>query len=287
MTRVALRHLIVTGLACAVLVVAGGCDTLQKAIAGAPKPTAKIRDVRLRDLTLAGAAMDFDVEVSNPYGVPLPVAAIDYQLASRGASFLSGRLDDAPAIGAHGSRVLTVPTQLDFASLLASVKGVRPGAIVPYSAGLTVNLDAPGVGPVAVPLSKKGTVPVPAVPDVSLEGVRWTDLSFDAASAVMTVTIGNTNAFPLDVSQLNYALALGGVEVADAGLSKAMSIRPGTSTSIEIPLSFSPKSLGLAAFNMLTGSGASYDLSGGLAAGTPFGPITLPFSRSGQTSFGH
>jgi hypothetical protein len=53
---------------------------------------------------------------------------------------------------------------------------------------------------------------------------------------------------------------------------------------IEIPISLVPQELGLAAMNVFSGSAASYDLGGTMSVTTPFGPMSLPFERSGQTS---
>jgi hypothetical protein len=36
---------------------------------------------------------------------------------------------------------------------------------------------------------------------------------------------------------------------------------------------------------MLTGRGGGYDLAGGMDVTTPFGPLKLPFNKSGTTGF--
>ena len=47
------------------------------------KPTARIADIGLREIDLDSVTLVFDVEVENPYPVPLSLVNVDYQLASR------------------------------------------------------------------------------------------------------------------------------------------------------------------------------------------------------------
>ncbi len=54
---------------------------------------------------------------------------------------------------------------------------------------------------------------------------------------------------------------------------------------MSIPISFNPSNLGLAVLNVLRGEGASYSIKGDLDVGTRFGALSMPFDKSGSTSF--
>ncbi len=261
------------------------CDTVQSMLASAPRPTATVRGVSLDDLTTDAATLGFDVEVTNPYRVALPLTAASYRLASGGEPFVQGAANPESSIPAGGSRTIRLPARVAFRPLLDSLSGVRPGDVVPYDAALELTADAPGVGPLTLPLSHRGELPVPAVPKVELASFQWRELSLDHAEAVMALDITNTNRFPLDLDRLDYRLVLGGTPVANTAIDKAAAFKPGQTQRVEIPLRLTPRNLGLAAFNMLTGSGASYQLDGAIEAGTPFGPVTLPLDAAGRTEF--
>jgi LEA14-like dessication related protein len=258
---VSIRFVIVVLLALPTLL---GCETLQSVLETAPKPDASITDVRLSGLSLDGADLDFDVEVRNPYDVGLPLADIEYALAGTGnEAFLSGSLGNGKTIKARSSRTLTVPARVNFASLLGTVTGVRPGDVVPYTADLTI----------------------PNVPTVSVEKLAWEDLSFNTASGVIALRVENTNGFPISLDTLDYGLKLAGSNIASARVTDAASLDAGDATVIEIPLSFSPKQFGLGLFNLLRGADADYAFTGDLAVTTPFGPLQMPVNSEGKTPF--
>jgi hypothetical protein len=50
-----------------------------------------------------------------------------------------------------------------------------------------------------------------------------------------------------------------------------------------VPLSFSPRTIGASLFNLLRGKQIAYQVSGSIEANTRFGPISIPYSRIGNT----
>lgn len=261
----------------------GGCQSL-KAMLDA-SPSASVKGVKFADLSPEGMKLLFDVEVINPYEVPLPLTNMGYSLASGAQPFLTGKADVAGTIPAKGSKRLTVPATVNFAQLLSALSGVRPGAVVPYAANLDLSVTPPGTGPLTLPLKHQGELPVPAVPEVQLASVDWKNLSLDEASAVLKVKIKNTNQFAVDLAKLNYAVSLGGTKVAESSVAEPRKFAAGGENTLEIPLSIKPINLGLAAFNMLRGSGANYEMSGLMNLGTPYGQIDMPYNKSGKTTF--
>ncbi len=261
-----------------------GCQTASALLSGA-KPTASIRGVWLDQLGPQGLTLLFDVEVTNPYSIPLPVTRLDYALATGEAAFLAGSAPSQGAIPAKKSKTLQLPAAVNFASLLATVSKLRPGAVVPYTASLDLVVDAPQLGELKLPVKKSGEFPIPAAPDVQLASVTWEKLAWDEAKAVFSLRVKNTNDFPVDLARMNYDLSLGGTKVASSKLAKSMMLRKGDTGDITVPLSLSPMKLGMGLFNILRGEGSSYEIVGDLNLGTPFGKLDMPFTRKGQTVF--
>jgi LEA14-like dessication related protein len=268
-----------------VLVANQGCETLQAIAQGAPKPSAAIRSVQLESVSLDGAALAFDVEVTNPYSVPLPLLGLDYTVASGESRLLTGRADPAGSIPAGASKTISVPAVVRFSDVLNAIAGVRPGQVVPYAVNADVSVDAPGLGTVALPLQAAGELPIPAVPEVELTSVQWSRLSLDEATAVLNVRVLNQNTFATDLTKLNYGLSLAGMPIVETSLRQSASFRGGAAQDLAIPIAFRPKDLGLAALRILGGEGGAYRLAGTMSFDTPFGPIELPYERVGETVF--
>ncbi len=261
-----------------------GCGSLDTILNSADGPQASLARASLSDLDAQSVTLDFEVDITNPYSVPLPLASLSYDLASRGTPFLSGSAPLSGSVPARGTKTITLPARVRFSDLLASLSGVRPGQVIPYDAGLKLSVNAPGIGPIALPLRQKGELPVPAVPDVRLAGLSWDELSLTSAKAVMRLDVRNTNQFPLDLSALDTSLSLAGRDIGRTSIRQALSLGAGKSGSLEVPISFSPIKFGASILSVLRGSAADYSLNGSVEGGTPFGPINLPFNRSGRTS---
>ena len=261
-----------------------GCQSMQDMLGGVPKPTAHVIGVSIRGLSLENVVLLFDVEVQNPYSSGLPLIDLGYSLTSGGTKFLEGMVTPTGSIPARGSQVLQVPATVPFSSLYTTLKGIKPGANVPYTADFRIGVNVPVLGKIDVPLSKSGEFPVPAVPQVELSSLAVGKLSLDQMKSTAILQIKNTNQFPLDLTRLGVSFALGGQEVGGSKLSNPVSLPSGQATKLEIPLSFSPRAVGIGLVNLLKGDQIAYKVSGSIDANTRYGPLSLPFSHIGNAS---
>ncbi|HWH46435.1 MAG TPA: LEA type 2 family protein [Burkholderiales bacterium] len=269
-------------LLCACL--ASGCQSLEDILQTAPKPTARIVGTELKNLSVEKIDLIFNVEVANPYAVDLPLVDLTYDVASGGTSLLKGNIKPSGTVQAHGTSLIQVPARIPFASLFKTLKGVKPGSVVPYKADLTLGVDAPVVGMLTLPLSKSGDLPVPAAPDVALSSFEIGKFGLDETKATAKLQVKNTNTFALNLSKLNLELALGANKIASTSLANSAKIAPGQTVDVNVPLSFSPRSFGQTVINLLRGNKSAYSLIGSVEAGTPYGPLALPFNRNGNTT---
>jgi len=267
------------------LLICGGCESVQSVIDQMDKPTAKVEGVNISKLNVDAAELVFDVRISNPYPVALPLVNADYRLTSASKQLLAGKADIAGSIPAKGSEAVKLPVGVVFQDLLTAGKGVRLGDVVPYEALMTLSVDVPGGQRVNLPVRKEGELPVPAVPEVQLTNVDFQQLDLQSAKALLELSIKNTNQFPVDLTSMKYTLSLAGKQIVTTSAQQGVKFEPGKSAAVAIPVEFSPSSLGLAAFNVLRGKGASYRLNGNMELNTPYLPVSLPFDRSGSTTF--
>ena len=272
-----------------IIAMSPGCAGLENALSGVQKPSASVKSARLANLSPDGVDLVFDVDLKNPYGVELPLAGLDYSLAARSTTFLTGNAPLSGTVPANGSRVVQVPARVAFSDLLNTVSGVRLGQVVPYKADLGLSVNVPSVGgvaaePLRVPVSHSGEVPVPNVPGVELTGVKWGKVSFESASATLSMRLTNTNEFPINVKKFQYGLGLDGSDVFGGEVSKALSLRPGEAGVVEIPVTASASKALAALVGMMRKSDAGYQLRGAAEVGTPFGDVSLPFDRAGSAA---
>ena len=263
-----------------------GCQSMNDMLKMAPKPSARVADVKFRGVTLDKLDLVFDVEVSNPYSASLPLLRVSYQLASGGQKILDGALPTGTSIPASGSSLVALPVSVQFASLLRTLQGVRPGSVVPYEASFDVSVDAPVVGPRSLPVSHRGELPVPAVPDVSLVSFDVGAMSLDKVEATARLRVKNTNQFAVDLGMLSFDLALGGQRVAHSASSGGQKLAPGQSGDVAVPLSFSPRELGVSILSVLRGGESAYAVNGSVELGTAYGLLKLPFSQKGSARIG-
>ena len=271
--------------AAALMLVLSSCQALQDVAKSLDlnRPTAEITSASLSDLSLDGVTVLMDVAVTNTYGVDLPLAGLDYGVDIQGRPVVSGVVPAMSTLKSGVTETIKVPARLDFMHVLDMVSGLSAGDVVPWSASVDVRVDAPGVGPIALPLKTSGELPVPAVPRLSMPSIEWDELSFTEAKATVRLDVFNTNSFPLELDPSDLSLSLAGTRVASANVNAGRLDGQGT-TSLEVPISFKPSDLGLALLSVLQGSAADYALTGRLAADTPFGALDFPVDAVGQTS---
>ena len=264
-----------------------GCALLQSLLGSTPKPTASITGVRITDFSLNDLTLVFDLAVSNPYQVDLPLVNIDYSLASQSTPFLQGQAPLQGSIPAGQSKTVSLPAKVVFRDLLKALQGVKAGASVPYKGTLGLSVNAPVLGALRLPLEKEGQLPIPAPPEVSVSSVTWQNLSLAGATGLLKMRVRNPNSFAFDVAGLDYDIKLGGFDLAKGGLTNAASLAAGAAQEIGIKVSVSTAQAGLAILQMVKGQSSTYSLGGAIAIGTPFGPLRVPLALTGQVPFLH
>ena len=124
-------------------------------------PTAKIVGVKMGDVSPKFATLIFDLEVNNPYTVPLPLTGYDYALSTEGQQFMSGEADIQGTIPPGESKVLPFPVKVHFLELFQTVKNVRGKSEIPYTADIGLFVKPPARNKLRLPLQKKGTLKLP------------------------------------------------------------------------------------------------------------------------------
>jgi len=161
--KIAAVTVLLLGLLC------GGCESLNSLLV--VKPTAEVTGVSFGQVSLTSAQLLFDVNVSNPYTVPMPLTNLDYTLASGVETFLSGKAALDGEIPAKSTKSLSLPVTVNYLELLKSLKTIKPGTAIPYKAGVGLSMDAPGFGLMRLPLTREGELSLPTVPGMDVNTI--------------------------------------------------------------------------------------------------------------------
>jgi len=125
-----------------------------------------MKGLQFAEVTLTSATLLFDVEIENPYPVPLPLVNMDYSLTSNAQPFLAGKADLQSTIPAHGKEIVTLPATISYLDLIKAFQSVRPGSTISYHADLGLSVETPNLGLLRLPMKKNGEVLVPALPKI-------------------------------------------------------------------------------------------------------------------------
>lgn len=135
-----------------------GCAALQQA---AVYPRASVAGVEVQDIGFTALTLAFDVSVTNPYTVTLPILGLDFALQSSGTQFLSGAVDVSSSIPAGETRSVAVPIRVPYREIYDVISGIQAGSKLPYQADMELHVDAPFLGKIGLPLEAKGEISIP------------------------------------------------------------------------------------------------------------------------------
>jgi LEA14-like dessication related protein len=162
--------------------------------AGLQKPTAAVKGMSLGGVNATGLTMNFDVDVTNPNAVAIPLTTTDYGLSLGDTKVLDGKSDLTGDLPAGGTRSLVLPVAVTFENLMAAEQAlVKSGGNVPYTlnAGLSAGRGNALLGQsLRVPLTYSGTLPLRDVlndPKILMQS--------PAARALAQKVIGKTFGF--------------------------------------------------------------------------------------------
>lgn len=263
--------------------VLSGCAEMDQYLKDMNKPDVRVEKVTVGRMGLEQLRLVAHTSIHNPYSVSLPLVNANYGLFSEGKQILSGESNLDGSVPAGKRKTVKLPVQVQYSDVLKVLKGVRPGAVIPYDAkfGFLVNTPA---GNVEIPVRHQSKFPIPNVPDVSVESIGWTNFSMQDVGANLKLRVKNTNSFAYNLKKVDFDLSLAGTRLMETTVSRSKHLNAGESGTIEIPISFSPANAGLSFFRSLKSDQLNYRFKGNIKGDTAFGPLQLPVDSKGNTS---
>jgi len=234
----------------------------------------EIQEVRPRitGVDFQGVDLAFDLNVANPWPIPIRAPKFQYALAVQDSPLLSQTVGSGVNIPASGTGTASLPVRLSFMDLFRTVQSLSgqnqatyqlTGALLPSVAGQEFNL----------PFTHAGNFPIVRPPSISIVDLKTSGASMGGMALDITADIGNPNIFDVGIDALSYALQLGGAQLGTVAASTGGTVGAGQSGRVHLTAQAS----GMSALQGLLG-GAGKDRLSLVPMGaiqTPYGPIRL------------
>jgi LEA14-like dessication related protein len=191
------------------LLAVGGCNQLFE------KPRVSVQRVDVNRVSFSGLEVTLVFAVENPNVIGLDLASLGYQLTVDGHQLVQGAGQHTLHVPANGTGQLQLPISIKFVELAEALQALFTKRQVPYTIATQLGFGTP-IGVITVPISHAGTFPVPQLPTIVLGNASVGSASLEGANLSLTLQIHNSNAFPIPVGSLRYAVAINGVTLIDA-----------------------------------------------------------------------
>jgi LEA14-like dessication related protein len=251
-----------TLVALAVVLLAGCASLKDLARVAFQTPRLEFRAATLQALDLEGATVGVVFDLTNPNGFGLDLARVGYGVEVEGTRIAAGELPGGLAIPASGKAALTIPVRVRFADVpgIVSLLTTRRDSLR-YKLSGSAGVRTP-VGVIDLPLAHEDTVRLPSLPGFAVDGMSVRGAGLTAVALDLRVRVKNPNAFPIPAGRLDYALSLGGAEVARANDAALGNVAGGGSTVVTIPVKVDLVRAGRVATALLGGGEVPVGLAG-------------------------
>ena len=250
------------------------------------KPAVRVSSARLAGLSFDQADLIFDIEISNPNSIGVSLAGFDYDLLLNNQSFLKGDQNEKTEIKANDIATLQLPLSLNFANIYQTYQSLKKEDEVTYTLDTGFSFDLPILGPVRVPVSTSGQVPMVKLPRLSLKSIKLERLNLTGADFDISVGIDNPNAWGLVVNALQYKLKINGTEWITGQTRERLQMNEKGESILHLPFSLSFLKIGSSVYNIIAnGKGLNYSFSGQTDLTSSLellGDFKLPFDLSGK-----
>ncbi|MQM13845.1 hypothetical protein Taro_046772 [Colocasia esculenta] len=141
-------------------------EFLTEKVANVKKPEAQLMDVDLKQVSRECLTFLAKVDVSNPYGCPLPICEVSYIFKSAGRVVVSGNMPDPGSLKANDKTRLEVPLKVPHDFLISIMRDVGRDWDIDYELEVGLIVDLPVFGNFTIPLSTKGELKLPTLADM-------------------------------------------------------------------------------------------------------------------------
>jgi len=267
------RRWLAGGTIALLLITLGGCGSTRSLLGQlGQKPEITGVHPRITGLDLSGVNLAFELDVANPYSVPIHSPNFKYALDISGSQFAESSETAAVDLPARKTGTVTLPLRVGYADLRKTYNNLKGAKEIPYTLRGALVLPVAGES-VELPVKKSGSFPVLHLPHVS--GIRpsLSNVGLGGGTLDVKANFTNPNAFALGLQSLGYAVKLGDVELGSVTASTLGSVAAGETREVDLSGNLSAGNLTQVLGGTRLGQ-IQLEATGTLE--TPYGKVPLP-----------
>ena len=247
----------------------GGCSLLTEI----QRPTIEGVRPKIKGLDFQGIEMDFDIQVRNPYPIPLVSPNFDYGFKLQDTSLFESARGTEVNIPSQKIGTVTLPMRFQFMDIYRSVKSLAGANEANYELNGTFHFT-PWDKAIDLPFSHQGTLPIPKPPKISIKDLNLSEVSLSSAKINVDSVIKNPNIFGIDLRDVGYSLNLGEIEIGGLKTQTAKKIGAGEEGALSLTGEVSALSSIRSLLKGMDPGKASLSPTGSIK--TPYGDLSLP-----------
>jgi LEA14-like dessication related protein len=236
--------------------------------AGCARPKVESIGMNVQRIDFQGVLLKFDVTVSNPLPVDLAVPAGGYEVDIAGQDFIKSDRVPHAELPSGGAGHVTLPVALRYVDLFKLANNLRGKSSIPYEMHGHVLVPVAGEQ-LRLPFSQQGDVPILTMPTFTMR-----DVKYDGKSVFIETEVTNPNIFPIGVQDLDFAVRLGAIQLANVRTRPAEMIPAGGSGLVTLTSSVNATGAARQMLQSVPAGGGLLQPRGVLR--TPYGTVRLP-----------
>jgi len=201
-------------------------------------PLLRIESCLPQNVDANGVTIALLGRIDNPNPIDLDLARFRYAVEVEGQRVAAGQVAHHAAIPAGGSLPVAIPARLPW----GNVPGFLTMFLVRESLAVRVagaaDVRVPG-GAIELPYAATGSVVLPRLPVVTLEGARVRESNLLDTVMEVRLRVLNPNPFPLPAGTVAFDLSVGGVAVAHAVSHSLAAVPAMSATPVLVPIRLS------------------------------------------------
>jgi LEA14-like dessication related protein len=202
------------------------------------KPRLTFKGIEVRSATLSELRADVLIDIENPNSIELAVARGELSLSIEGRRLATlqptGGLRAAP----RATTQLRIPARIQYLDAISTASTFHHQRSVKFRVEGSVGIDTP-IGVLDFPIAEEGELPLPALPDVSVESAQLEDVGLSGGTLRVTLGVRNPNPVPLWLDAVHGRVLLSGAEVATVSTADLGEVAPGATKQLAVPFHLS------------------------------------------------
>ena len=241
--------------------------------------TVNLRGTRIKDLSGAGLALVFDLEVANSSSATVRLVRYEYRVAVSQKEYLRLPVTlDAPIPVDGGETILmALGVRITYAHLAAVIGPLGERAACQVDGDLIFEDGRRRES--KVPIAFSGDFPVFVEPVLTFLPLRVNSLSVGGADLVFEAEFHNALSYELLVERLSFKLELGPQTVVEGDIEGDRSLPAGGERRISIPVLLDFFETGKEMADLLARDSVPCRLSGEILMASAWGPLLIKFDR--------